>query len=361
VKAAVYHGARDIRIEDVPEPEPGPDELLLEIHAAGICGTDVGEFVHGPVAYALAGHPVTGHRGPLIPGHELSGRVVGKGRGVEGFEIGAVVASGAGIACGECFQCRSGRTNLCLRYSTVGLQRNGALAQFCTAPASTCLEVAPYGVDEETAALAQPMAIAVHSMRRGRLAAGETALVIGAGGIGAFLIYAAAEMGARVVAADLSPERLDLARSLGAAEVIRPAEGTRIREAIEERGVLPSVVYEVTGTPRALSEAVDALHAGGRLVVVGLQAEPQPVDLRRLTLTEVEFIGTNAHVCGADLPEALRLLGARGGRWADVAPAILPLEELVPEGIRPMAEGRGTRVKTLIDPWSTSARKRSES
>jgi len=361
VKAAVYYGVGDIRIEDVPRPEPGPDELLLEIHAAGICGTDVGEFVHGPVAYALQGHPVTGHRGPLIPGHELSGRVVGKGRGVEGFEVGDVVASGAGISCGECFQCRSGRTNLCLRYSTVGLQRNGALAQFCTAPASTCVDVAPFGLQEETAALAQPMAIAVHSMRRGRLAAGEDALVIGAGGIGAFLIHAAAEKGARVVAVDLSPERLDLARSLGAAETIRPAEGVPLQDALEERSILPQIVYEVTGTTRGLSAAVDALCAGGRLVVVGLQAEPQRVDLRRLTLTEIEFVGTNAHVCGDDLPEALRLLGARGGGWADVAPAILPLEELVSEGIRPMAEGRGTRVKTLIDPWSTSARTRSES
>jgi (R,R)-butanediol dehydrogenase / meso-butanediol dehydrogenase / diacetyl reductase len=361
VKAAVYYGAGDIRIEDVPEPEPGPGELLLEVHAAGICGTDVAEFLHGPIAYAVEGHPVTGHRGPLIPGHELAGRVVAKGAGVDDFEIGAVVASGAGISCGECFQCRSGRTNLCLRYSTVGLQRNGALAQFCTAPASTCLDVAPYGLDEETAALAQPMAIAVHSMRRGRLAAGEDAVVIGAGGIGAFLVYAAVETGARVVAVDISPERLELARSLGAAETIRPVEGVPLRKALEQRGFVPKVAYEVTGTPRALREAVDALRPGGRLVVVGLQTDPQPVDLRRLTLTEIEFIGTNAHVCADDLPEALRLLRARGGPWADVAPATLPLEELVPEGIRPMAEGRGTRVKTLIDPWSTSSRARSGS
>src|SRR5437899_6048129 len=185
MRAAVYHGAGDIRIEDVPDPAPAEDELLLEIHAVGICGTDVGEFVHGPMSYAVAGHPVTGHRGPLIPGHELTGRVVARGERAGDFELGAVVASGAGISCGECFQCRAGRTNLCLRYSTVGLQRNGGLAQFCNVPAATCVDVAPYGLDEETAALAQPMAIGVHSMRRGRINPGEDAVVIGAGGIGA--------------------------------------------------------------------------------------------------------------------------------------------------------------------------------
>ena len=130
MKAAVYHGARDIRVEEVPDPSPAAGELLLEVHAAGICGTDVGEWLHGPVSYALAGHAVTGHTGPMIPGHELSGRVVATGAGVEGFAPGAVVATGAGISCGECFQCRAGLTNLCLRYSTVGLDRDGGLAQY---------------------------------------------------------------------------------------------------------------------------------------------------------------------------------------------------------------------------------------
>jgi (R,R)-butanediol dehydrogenase/meso-butanediol dehydrogenase/diacetyl reductase len=122
--------------------------------------------------------------------------------------------------------------------------------------------------------------------------------------------------------------------------------------------VLARVVYEVTGSRAVLDEAVDALLPGGRLVVVGLQSEPVPIDLRRLTLTEVELIGTNAHVCDVDLPEALRLLAERGNGWTDVAPALLPLADLVPEGIRPMAEGRGARVKTLIDPWADGARAR---
>jgi (R,R)-butanediol dehydrogenase / meso-butanediol dehydrogenase / diacetyl reductase len=342
----------------MPDPAPGPGELLLEVHAAGICGTDVGEWLHGPVSYAVNGHPFTAHRGPLIPGHELSGRVVAVGEGVSGFPAGTVVASGAGTSCGECFQCLAGRTNLCLRYSTVGLHRDGGLAQLVAVPAATCLDVAPYGLDEEVAALAQPMAIAVHSMRRGRPAAGEDAVVLGAGGIGAFIVYAAARAGARVTVVDVDPGRLDLAHSLGASEVLLPESGAPLAEALSERGVLPRVMYEATGSRAALDDAIDALVPGGRLVVVGLQTEPVPIDLRRLTLAEVELVGTNAHVCDVDLPEALRLLAERGNGWTDVAPDLLPLADLVSDGIQPMAEGRGVRVKTLIDPWATAARAR---
>src|SRR5262249_33768376 len=306
----------------------------------GICGTDAGEFVHGPRSYAVQGHPVTGHRGPLIPGHELSGRVVARGPGAEAFELGAVVASGAGISCGRCFQCRAGRTNLCAEYATVGLQRHGALAQLCAVPAATCVDVSDYGLDGETAALAQPMAIAVHSLRRGRVERGDDVLVIGAGGIGAFLVYAASQAGARVTVVDLSRRRLELARRLGAEETIDPSAGGPLQDALAELAVQPLVGYGVTGGRGPLQDAIETVLPGGRIVVVGLQAEPRALDLRRLTLNEIELVGTNAHVCGADLPEALRLLAARGTTWNDVAPVVLPLEELAPEGLQPMAEGR---------------------
>ena len=357
MKAAVYHGPGDIRIEDVPDPAPAPGELLLEIHAAGICGTDVGEYVHGPVSYAVNGNSVTGHHGPLIPGHEFAGRVMDVGAGVDDSRVGTLVASGAGISCGSCLQCRAGRTNLCVSYSTVGLQRDGALAQYCAVPAATCVGVDSYGIDVETAALAQPMAIAVHSLRRGRPTPGEDVVVLGAGGIGAFLTYAAAQFGTSVTTVDLLPERLELARALGATETFVP-DGRPLRAQLSERGVQPTVIYEVTGRERVLADAIETLLPGGRLVLVGLQQGATSFDARRFTLGEAEFIGTNAHVCGVDLPEAVGLLAARGGNWSDVAPTVLPLEELVEEGIRPMADGRSSRVKTLIDPFASAARTR---
>ena len=178
MKAARYHGRLDIRIEDVPVPVPADDELLLEVAAVGICGTDAAEFAHGPTMFPIDhAHPVTGHRGPMVPGHEFAGRVVAAGRDVSGFAEGDLVTSGAGVSCGVCGNCRAGRTNLCDRYFTIGLNRDGALAELAAVPARACVGLAERRLTGDVAAMAQPMSIAVHAMRRGRPAADEHAVV----------------------------------------------------------------------------------------------------------------------------------------------------------------------------------------
>lgn len=357
MKAAVFHGRRDVRIEAVDDPVPEPDELLLRIHASGICGTDAHEFAHGPTMLPIhERHPVTGHVGPIIPGHELAGTVVALGAAVDGFAIDDLVVSGAGIWCGECVECGRGRTNLCLRYATVGLQRNGGLAQYCRVPAATCRAVGPYGLASDVATLAQPMAIATHAMRRGRLTDGDHVVIIGAGGIGAFLTFAAVVQGAHVTVLDLDAGRLGLADRLGAHEVLAPQPDVPVRDSLRVAAGFPTVVYEVTGSQAGLATARDLLVGGGRLVVVGLQPEPADLDLRDLTLREIELIGTNAHVCDADLPHALGLLAAREGSWSDVAPVALALDDLVTDGLEPLAYGRSERVKTLVDPWISATR-----
>ena len=358
MRAAVYHGSHDIRVEDLEVPDPGPGELLIEVHAAGICGTDASEWSHGPTMFPiLTRNARSGHLGPMVPGHEFGGRVAARGQGVEGFPDDAIVASGAGISCGTCPACTQMRTNFCEQYFTVGLQRNGALAQYVTVPASICLPVEQHGLGDDGAALVQPMSVAVHALRQGSPHPSDTVVVIGIGGVGAFLVYAAVEMGLRVVAADLAAERLDIARALGAAgtvEVDRDVDlASQLLRALEEPAV---VAYEVTGVAEALQAALAIVEPRGRVVAVGLGVKPVPVDVRSLTLREVSLVGTNAHVFGADFAEAARLVGRRPGGWGDVAPVALPLDALVPRGLQPMVDGRAERIKTLIDPWATEVR-----
>jgi len=355
MRAAVFHGNHDLRIEEVPDPLVGPGDLLLRVTASGICGTDANEYSAGPRMFPIAERdPRTGHVGPMIPGHEIAGTVEATGDGVDGFEPGALVVTGAGISCGRCVRCREGRTNLCERYTTVGLQRHGGLAQFVAVPAATCV-AAPPGLTPDAAALGQPMAIGVHSMRQGSARPEELALVIGAGGIGAFLTYALSATGVRTVAADLDDERLAIARALGAELTLGPKD-TPIAEVLRERIGEPDVVYEVTGTEAGLDAAMSAVRLGGRVVAVGLHEQLREIDLRSLTLRELSIHGTNAHAVGADLPEALRLLAARHEPWSDVAPTALSLDRLVPDGLEPLAEGRSRRVKTLVDPWTDGSR-----
>ncbi|AKS34317.1 zinc-dependent alcohol dehydrogenase [Mycolicibacterium goodii] len=358
MRAAVFHGRGDVRVEDVPDVRPGPGDLMIKVQAVGICGTDAHEFESGPHMFPIdQPHPVSGHVGPMIPGHELAGVVEDMGRDVEGFRRGALVVSGAGISCGECFWCRRDMTNLCRHYSTVGLSRHGALAEYVVVPASTCIDASGLGLTADAAALAQPMSIAVHAMRRGRLAPDESALILGAGGIGAFLTYAAADRCGSVVVSDLDEGRLRTAAALGAEHTVLAESDQSLAEVLAAHDIVPSVIYEVSGSAAGFAQALSLAARGTRVVMVGLQHSRVPIDARDLSLREVELIGTNAHVCRLDLPEALRLLAARADGWDDVAPVALALDDLVAEGLRPMVERRSTRIKTLIDPWATKPRK----
>ncbi|GAA1013914.1 2,3-butanediol dehydrogenase [Acrocarpospora pleiomorpha] len=357
MRAAVYHDRGDVRIEDVTPPRPGPGDLLIEVRSVGICGTDSHEYASGPHMFPVqTRHPVSGHLGPMIPGHEFAGVVAQLGPGVSDFAEGELVVSGAGISCGTCVQCQRMRTNLCEHYSTVGLQRDGALAEYVVAPAATCLPVAPYGLTADAAALAQPMSIAVHAMRRGRLSADDEAVIIGTGGIGAFLTYAVASVTDRLAVIDLDDARLKIADGLGATHVLRTGDATEARDSITAWGMNPTVVYEVSGTTGGLKSAVEILPRGGRLVLVGLQGVPVEWDVRTLSLIEHEIIGTNAHVCALDMPTALELLAARRDPWSDIAPVALSLDRLVPDGLQPLAERRTTRIKTLVDPRAEQTR-----
>ena len=349
MRAAVFVDRGRIEIQDVPVPEPAPGELLLSVTAVGVCGTDAAEFVHGPSMFPIhERHPVTGHRGPMIPGHEFGGVVVAVGEGVDGFTEGDLVASGAGISCGDCPQCRAGMTNVCSRYATVGLSRHGALAEYVTTPASICVEVASEDISPDTVALLQPMAIAHHAYSRGRPEPDQPVVILGIGGIGAFLTHVAARADGPVVAVDLDPERLSLASRLGADRVIDPSTDD-LGSVVDGFDRLP-VVYEVTGTEAGLGSAWDILPAGARLVAVGIQEKPRLVAMGALTLGEREVIGTNAHAAATDLPAAVRLVAQRTEGWSDIAPQVFPLTDVVDEAIRPLSEGRARRIKTLFDP-----------
>jgi (R,R)-butanediol dehydrogenase / meso-butanediol dehydrogenase / diacetyl reductase len=355
VRAAVYRGRGDIRVEEVAEPVPAGDELLIRVAAAGICGTDGHEYAHGPHQFVIPSRSSWGPAGGLIPGHEFSGTVVSMGKDATGFHEGDLVASASGVACGKCIWCRRGRSNLCLCYETVGLQRHGGLAQLCVVPARSCAVVDRETLTADAAALGQPMAIAVHAVSQGAPSAGVEVLVIGAGGIGVFLVFALAQSGARVSVIETDASRRELALALGATVAMPPPPPETLLASLDE-GDAPELVYEVTGTPAGLALALASLGRGVRLVVVGLQTTPTELDLRTFSISECQLIGTNALIGATDLPQALQLLGRRPGSWADVAPTALALDDLIGDGIRPLASGKSIRVKTLIDPWTPSTR-----
>lgn len=345
MRAAVLHGPGDLRIEDVPVSEPGPGEVLLRVSTVGVCGSDFAEYDHGPVLTPLHDrHPVTGHHGSVILGHEFSG-VVEDSRS-DAFREGDLVACAGAVSCGTCRYCTSGRMSLCEGYWVVGLHQHGGLAQFCSVPASTCVSAG--GLTPDAAALAQPMSIAAHAVRQSRLASGEHVIVIGVGGIGVFITHIAAARGATVVACDIDRDRLEIARRLGAEHTVHVVPDTDLMTELARLEIRGEVVFEVTGTVRGLAMADSSLVPGARLVIVGLQKESAEIQMRRLTLREHEIIGTNGLDIPSDLPGAVHLLAQAPELWSYVAPVVTTMDALVDAGLRSTREP--PPIKTLASP-----------
>lgn len=359
MRAVVYYGKQDVRLERVPVPRPSAGELLLAVGTVGICGTDVAEWALGPKFHPIdAPHPATGHHGPIIPGHEFSGTVVAVGAGVEESWLGAQVASCGSVACGHCAACRRGESNNCAQYAGVGLHRNGALAEYVATPVLNCRRVDDLGLTLDEAALCQPMAIAVHTVARAGDVAGQTVLVQGVGGIGTFLIYALAQSGADVIAVDIDPERLALADVLGARATVLVAGTADDPAAISAAigGGELRVIFEVSGSRTGVSAALELAPKGSRLVLVGIQKAPVEVDLARVTTKEIVLIGTNALVREVDFPRAVELVARGRGTWHVLAPRVVPMTALVAEALLPMSQGNPHAIKTLIDPRGDGAR-----
>jgi 2-desacetyl-2-hydroxyethyl bacteriochlorophyllide A dehydrogenase len=342
MKAAVYHGRGDVRIQDVAEPgPPGPEQVLLQVSNASICGTDIAEYLNGPKRVPLhRPHPVSGHVGPIILGHEFVGEVVAVGPAVHGLSVGERVVPGAGYWCGTCRWCADARPNLCEDYYVVGLQAHGGLAELTQVPARMCHRV-PDDCDNEAAAVAQPLAIAWHALRRSRLGRGNTLAVVGTGGIGALLTAVACARGATpLVAVDIDQERLRTAVALGATHTV-DADGDpdTVAEQIRSLTGGPDVVVEASGTPAGLAVALASVRRGGQVLLVGLQDKPVAIDLYPAVVGEIDIITSNGHVCDADLPKALELLAATNlGKL--VRHDVIPLEALVPDGLLAMAARR---------------------
>jgi (R,R)-butanediol dehydrogenase/meso-butanediol dehydrogenase/diacetyl reductase len=347
--AAVYHAPGDVRVEDMPQPaDPGDGDVILEVTRAAICGTDASEYAHAPKFFPIAAaHPFSGHQGPTIMGHEFTGRVIARGPDSAGLSIGDRVVCGAGVSCGECEWCLRGRTNLCARYYTLGLHSHGGLARFVSTPASLC-RVVPGSCSDDAAAMAQPLAVALHALRRSGATPGQSLAVIGAGGIGSFLIGAAAASGfGDIIAVDIDDARLTSARDLGASHTVNAKREEAVAAIRAVTGEGADVVLEASGAPQSPGIAIAAAKRGGTVLIVGLQAQPTALDLFAAAVREIDIKTTLAHVCDEDLAAAVAMLDST--EFARIALGdVIGLTEIVPRGLVPLSEG-SARGKLVVD------------
>ncbi|GMR02149.1 MAG: zinc-dependent alcohol dehydrogenase family protein [Acidimicrobiia bacterium] len=338
MRAAVYHGAGDVRIETLADPEPVPGEVLLEVRAAGICGTDR--------------HIVAGELGVpdgTVPGHEIAGVVAAVTDGVEGVQVGDRVLSYGQVTCGSCGPCTDGNEHRCRRPQVLGMTRRGGFAERVAVPHQILIHV-PDAVPDEIAAIV-PDAIATpyHALVAvGGIEADETVVIIGAGGLGMQAIVLARMLGAeRVVAVDPSEEARAAAREVGADAVFDPTSDDKPAKALYGLTGGATLTLECVGRSESVELGMDSLKPGGRLVIVGVGFDrPRLPPLIRFVAGETQIRGS----FGSTMPEIKTVLELITDGTLDVSRAIAQRIDIesIPDVFRqPPAPGR-----TVIVPRS---------
>lgn len=268
------------RLVTAPDPVAAPGEVIVEVAYAGLCGTDLSTY--------RGKNPLISY--PRIIGHEIAGRVVELGPGVDASYLGVSAAVSPYKNCGQCAACRLARPNACVRNETLGVQRDGALAQFAAVPGERLVPSATLPLD--VLALVEPFAIGMHAVGRGAVSPGERVLVIGCGGVGAGAIAAAAEAGAEVIALDVDRGKLAQAAELGAAHLVESGPDASDVIAALTAGDGPAVVIEAVGTPATYRMALELVAACGRVVFIGWVKGDVPLEARLMVLKEVTILGS---------------------------------------------------------------------
>jgi (R,R)-butanediol dehydrogenase / meso-butanediol dehydrogenase / diacetyl reductase len=346
MRAAVYHGVRDIRLEDIEEPSPGPGEVKIQLAHNGVCGSDLHEYFSASTFIPLEPHPQTGASAPVVLGHEFAGTVVEVGEGVTGTGVGTRAALRPTYSCGTCPSCLRGLPNICRVLAFHGLSASGGgLSEFTVMPAGM-VHALPDDVSLELGALVEPMAVGHHAVDRSGLTERDTAVIVGAGPIGIGLLFALRARGfTRVLVSETSPERRAAISGLGADEVIDPRQSD-LTEAVFRLsdGVGAAAIFDAAGVGAAIEHSIPALAPRGKVVVVGIHEQPFAFNPTSLLLQEVEVIGSIVYD-DADYEAVIRNMAAgvyQIDGWVEHA----PLSELL-TAFDELRAGR--KMKILID------------
>jgi threonine 3-dehydrogenase len=337
--------ATGMEVRDVPRPACGPTDALIKVHAAGVCGTDLHIWEWDAWASGRL-------RPPVVIGHEFAGEIVALGpeaAAEELLRVGDQVTAEGHIVCGHCLQCRTGMSHLCSRTRIIGVDRDGAFADYIAMPASNVIKLD--GIPREIGAIMDPVGNAVHTVLEGGDVTGATVFVLGCGPIGCFACGVAKAAGASlVIASDLNDMRLELARAMGANITLNPARDDvlkRIHELTAGEGV--DLVCEMSGHPAGHSQALAAARSGGRVNLLGTPSKPTEVNFARDVIFKgLTLYGVTGRKMYSTWHTMVRLI--RNGQL-DPRPVIthrFPLEG-IGEAIAVIKEGKAGKVILEID------------
>ena len=351
MKAARYYAKNDIRIEQIDAPELRAGTVAIDVAWCGICGTDLHEYLDGPIFIPAPGHPhpISGEEAPVTMGHEFSGTITALGEGVTDLEVGQnvvvepyIIGEGVPTGPGESYQLSENMNFIGLGGYGGGLSEKVVVERRWVHPIGD--------IPLDVAALIEPLSVGHHAYIRSGAKAGDTALIGGAGPIGLLLAAVLKAEGVTVLMTELSQARKEKATSTGVADhVLDPSQvdvAAKVRELTDGRGV--DVAFECSSVNVVLDTLLDATRPGGVVVNVSIWGHPATVDMQKLVLKEIELRGTIAYA--NDHPATIKLV--QDGK-IDLAPFItgrIALDDLVSKGFDALINHNDTQVKILVHP-----------
>ncbi len=347
MKALLLTEYKHLEMAEIPRPEIGPDDVLIQVQACGICGSDI----HGWDGSSGRRIP------PLVMGHEASGIVAASGSDATEFSEGDRVTFDSMVSCGHCWYCRQGDANLCEHRMVLGVscgdyRRNGAFAEYVSVPARIVYRI-PDSLDFEHAAMIEAVSVAVHAANRTPVTLGDTAVVVGSGMIGLLVVQAIRLAGCtRVIATDVNEHRLHVAHSLGADETINAAKEdvpARVRELTHGRGA--DVALEVVGTTPTVQSTIACTRKGGSVTLVGNVTPEINLPLQEVVTRELSLSGSCG--CNGEYPACIALLETGAIQVEPLITARASLEE-GPEWFARLYKGEPDAMKVLIRPGQQS-------
>lgn len=328
----------EIKFQEAPVPEAGPGQVLIKMMKIGICGSDIHVY-HGK-------HPFTSY--PVTQGHEVSGEIAALGDGVENLRVGQKVTVQPQVVCGECYPCRHGKYNLCEKLKVMGFQTTGMASHYFVADAFRVTPL-PEEMSYAEGAMIEPLAVAVHAVRRAGDVAGQKIAVLGAGPIGILVAQAAKGLGAgRVMITDVSSLRLKKAAECGADFCVNTKERD-FGEAMEEcfGPDKADVIYDCAGNNVTIGQAVQYARKGSTIILVAVFADLATVDLAVLNDHELD-LNTSMMYRNEDYLEAIRLAGEGKVLLKPLISATFDFEDYL-KAYRYIDENRESTMKVLID------------
>lgn len=321
MKAAIFEKPNEpLPIGEWPTPEPKAGEILVKVAACGVCHTDLHYIDHGVPTFK---------KPPLILGHEASGIVAGVGAGVTERKEGDRVLLPAVLTCGHCYNCRTGRENICLNMKMFGNDVDGAYAEYVIAPAKDTF-ILPDSIPlEEGSIIADAISTPYHAVKnRGQVRGGDWVVVFGCGGIGLNIVQVAAAFGASVIAVDIRDDKLEAAKSVGARVGLNPQKFERIDKEVRKlSGGGAAVGFEAIGNPETIAKAFGCVRNGGRMVVVGYTHKDVSLNAGRIMYREMEVVGSLG--CRpVDYPPLIEMVAAGRIKVKELVTQKFPLEKL---------------------------------